>query len=115
MEEELIDHFRQYPEGKGNQTITMFIISISLVAVMISSFLLSNFFRISELRGILPAFGTVCGIIAFGISIGGIVIGFSERKYSTNWVRTGLVGHFVIVIVPVLVFVYSLVDILIYW
>jgi len=105
MEEELIDSFAHYPEGKGNQTITLFIISTGLIILMFVSFALVDLFRFSE---ILYLFTAICGIAAFALSIAGINVGLSERKYSSNWVKTGLIGHLVIVIVPIL-FIISLI------
>lgn len=111
MEEELIDRFQNHPKGKGNQTITFFLVSLGLISVVIIIAILGNFIR-------MPApifvFSFLCGVTAFALSLAGIITGTSERKYSTNWVRTGLIGNSIIVSCPILFIIILIVDYITY-
>ncbi len=108
MEEELIDQVTYYPKGSGKQTIRMLVISVGLVVMGLLITFLGLYFYISDWFYIPTAF---FGVGAFGVSLAGIFTGFTEKKYSSHWVRTGLVGHFIIVLLPALFFIINLIDI----
>ena len=108
MKEEPLDRIVRNPEGKGNQTIQMFIISSSLVILALLAWLFDSLYRLSD---IVSAGSVLMVILAFGLSIAGIYIGFSEMKYSNNWVRLGLIGHLIIVALTVLYFIYIIITV----
>lgn len=106
MEEELIDQETHYPKGSGKQTIRLFLISVCLFALMGITSLFDIFFRIHEPITFIPL---VCGVGAYGVSIAGMVKGFSETNYSTYWVKTGLIGNLIIVAAPALLMIGNLI------
>lgn len=108
MEEELIDQVTYYPKGSGKQTIRMLVISVELIATSLIIVFLDFYFQMSEWFMLLAI---LCGVGAFGVSLSGIFTGFTEKKYSSHWVRTGLVCHFIIVSLPVLFFIINVIDI----
>lgn len=108
MEEELIDQVTYYPKGSGKQTIRMLVLSVGLILISLIIVFFDFYFRISEWFMLLAI---LCGVGGFGVSLAGIFTGFTEKKYSSHWVRTGLVGHFIIVLLPALFFIINLIDI----
>lgn len=102
---DLLDRF---PEGNANQSIQMFGISLTLSFIAFLIILLDQTIGLPLSRIIiLPP---VLILTSFVISITGLSIGASEQKYSTNQVKTGIIGNALLIGLQVAYVVY-----LIFW
>lgn len=95
-----LDSFSLQRKSKGNQSITLFLISFVLgVMAIFLIFMLSNEGVPNKFLRILAP---ILSIPSFGLSIGGLTVGVSELKYSKSWVKTGIIGNASMILLTVI-------------
>jgi hypothetical protein len=98
------DNFRTTKGKMNSKTFRLLLFS---VMILLGTVLIANFWEPLGLRdNFLPL--ALLTIIAFGINLVGLVVGFGElKKLRTLSFWFGFVGHFIIIIVLVLTYIYA--------
>ena len=103
-----LDSINYFSVGKGNQSIQMFLISLSLTVIAFLIIVINKTIGLPfEFIGAIQPFAF---LTSFVISIVGISIGTSELKYSKNRVKTGITGNAIILGIQIAYIAYE-----IYW
>ena len=98
MEEtETIDSFDYHPEKIGVQAIRLFISSLILSVLAFSIILLEKVIRINET---FIGLSVLFLILSFALSIGGLNVGLTERKYRRNIVNVSIIGNIILIALP---------------
>lgn len=103
-----IDKFIQYPQKIGVQAIRIFIISLIMNALAFAMMLSEEIIGITST--FFFALAPLLFVISFALSIGGLSVGLAERKYTKNLVTVGIIGNILLILLPVVLMIYNIVD-----